>query len=90
MAPNLGDSQPGDPKKAVNNVDTIAARALPETAAEDSWALEYITMSNIQPLIEALDDDGSSFVRVNEVNEFTSSRPEGWRQVSSSRVPISV
>jgi len=90
MAPSLGESQPGEPAKTGNNVQTIAASALPETLAEDMWALEYITMSKIQPLIEALDDDGSSFVRVNEVNEFTSSRPEGWRQVSGSRVTVSV
>ena len=79
MVPTLGESQPGEPAKAVNNVEAIAASALPETPSEDIWALEYITMNKIQPLIEALDDDGSSLVRVNEVNEFTSSRPEGWR-----------
>ena len=84
IAPSLGESQPGESAKDSNNVATIAASALPETSVEDMWALEYITMDKIQPLIEALDDDGSSFVRVNEVNEFTSSRPDGWRQVSGS------
>jgi len=83
LTTNSSESQPGEPSKAANHVETIAASGLPETPAEDLWALEYITMNKIQALIEALDDDGSSFVRVNEVNKFTSGRPEGWRQVSS-------
>jgi hypothetical protein len=62
-----------------NATDTDTS--VPDTAAEDSWALEYINIRQIQPLIEAIDDDGSSFVTVNEVNDFTSHRPTGWRWV---------
>ncbi|KAL0578964.1 hypothetical protein V5O48_003056 [Marasmius crinis-equi] len=51
---------------------------LPVTPAEDLWSLNYITIHRIQPLIEALDEDGSSFITVTEVNTFTSSRPESW------------
>ena len=64
------------PVETVNNIDT---NLLPDTAVEDSWALEYITVRLIQPLVEAIDDDGSSFVTVSELNDFTSSRPKGWR-----------
>ncbi|GJE85128.1 VPS13 domain-containing protein [Phanerochaete sordida] len=45
---------------------------------EDEWALEYITISRIQPLLEAFDDDASSLVSVSEVNAFSSARPKDW------------
>ncbi|TFY59079.1 hypothetical protein EVG20_g7918 [Dentipellis fragilis] len=44
----------------------------------DEWTLEYISINRIQPLIEALDDDVSSFVTIAEVNAFTRARPDGW------------
>lgn len=66
------------PAETVNNTDTDS---LPDTAVEDSWALEYINVRLIQPLIEAIDADGSSFVTVSELNDFTSCRPKGWRSV---------
>ena len=58
---------------------TITEGALPDTPVEDTWALKYISVNRIQALMEALDDDNSSFVTVNEINNFTSRRPEGWR-----------
>jgi hypothetical protein len=48
----------------------------------DQWALEYITIHHVQPLIEALDDDVSGFVTIAEVNEFTTSRPANWSYVA--------
>jgi hypothetical protein len=50
-------------------------------ALEDTWALPYISILRVQPLIEALDDDASGFVSISEVNAFTSARPENWRSV---------
>ncbi|RDX50314.1 hypothetical protein OH76DRAFT_469327 [Lentinus brumalis] len=44
----------------------------------DDWALQFITVLRIQPLIEALDDDLSSFVTVAEANAFTDVRPQKW------------
>ena len=68
------------PAETVNNTGTnIDTTSSPDTSAEDSWALEYINIRLVHPLIEAIDDDGSSFVTVNELNNFTSSRPEKWR-----------
>ncbi|KAL0568231.1 hypothetical protein V5O48_013758 [Marasmius crinis-equi] len=63
-----------------DNVSTKKARPeqLPPTPPEDRWALKYISIDRVQPLIEALDEDGSSYITVSEVNTFTSSRPEGW------------
>lgn len=46
---------------------------------EDRWTLEHITLLRIQPLLEAFDDDASTFVTVTEVNTFTQARPRDWR-----------
>ncbi|KAI0767749.1 hypothetical protein C8Q74DRAFT_1318273 [Fomes fomentarius] len=45
---------------------------------EDEWALEYIYINRIQAIAEAFDDDGSGFITIAEVNEFTCSRPKSW------------
>jgi len=64
---------------SADNLKDIALIAEQAVPAEDMWALEYITVHRAQPLLEALDEDGSSFITINEVNTFTASRPEGWR-----------
>ncbi|KAF7355741.1 hypothetical protein MSAN_01492000 [Mycena sanguinolenta] len=45
---------------------------------EDDWALLYLTVSRLQPISEAFDDDASGFVTVNEANTFTAARPLDW------------
>jgi len=45
---------------------------------EDVWALAYINVSRVQQILEAIDDDGTGFISVKEVNDFTESRPSGW------------
>jgi hypothetical protein len=40
--------------------------------------LAYINAAYVQPILEAVDDDGTGFVSVKEVNTFVESRPEGW------------
>ncbi|KAF8553591.1 hypothetical protein OG21DRAFT_1441706 [Imleria badia] len=72
------ESNPESPTENLKDIASIAQLAIPATPAEDLWTLRYITVNRAQPLIEALDDDGSSFITVNEVNAFTSSRPQGW------------
>ena len=62
-------------EKVVKEVREIANRVKPD----DQWALQYITVLRVQPLIEALDDDVSSFVTVAEVNSFSATRPAQWR-----------
>jgi hypothetical protein len=57
------------------------------SADNETWALQYITVRRVQPLIEAIDDDVSSFVTVSEVNVFTSAAPEGWRCVNTLILP---
>ena len=83
-------SSAGVPAGTVNNINTdVDTTLLPDTSAEDSWALEHINISLVHPLIEAIDNDGSSFVTVNELNDFTSSRPEKWRRVRELTIDYS-
>ena len=70
LARNCGSAHEGD-SSDVHKLQT-----------EDEWALQYITalkVQAVQPLMEALDDDVSSFVTVAEVNAFTAARPKDWR-----------
>ncbi|KAF9530406.1 hypothetical protein CPB83DRAFT_179823 [Crepidotus variabilis] len=66
------------PQEDLRDIASIAERAIPTTPAGDLWCLQYINVQFAQPLIEALDENGSSFVTVNEANAFTTSCPEGW------------
>ncbi|KAF5375182.1 hypothetical protein D9758_000034 [Tetrapyrgos nigripes] len=45
---------------------------------EDLWALAYLNVSRVQPILEAVDDDGTGFISIKEVNDFTESRPSEW------------
>jgi len=45
----------------------------------DGWAIKYIDVMWVQPILEAFDDDASGFITIAEVNHFTSSRPVDWR-----------
>ena len=70
-----GVPQPDDAKRKIQEISDVTRRISPD----DLWALQYITIFRLQPLIEALDDDASSFVTVAEVNAFTTARPGNWR-----------
>jgi hypothetical protein len=47
--------------------------------AQDLWALHYLDLHYLQTIHEAIDDDASGFITVEELNLFTSSRPLDWR-----------
>ncbi|KAK7443740.1 hypothetical protein VKT23_015522 [Stygiomarasmius scandens] len=49
--------------------------------AAESWALKYINLVNLRPLVEVFDSDVSGYVSVWEANEVISLRPEGWSLV---------
>ena len=51
----------------------------PDTIANDEWALEYLGLNWLRPLMEAFDDDASGWISVKEANTFTAARPHGWR-----------
>ncbi|KAI0353281.1 hypothetical protein OH77DRAFT_1407600 [Trametes cingulata] len=65
--------------KLRKNEQTYADCARPTNITEhDEWALEYISVTRLQAIVEAFDDDASGFITVAEVNTFTSSKPPGW------------
>jgi hypothetical protein len=53
--------------------------AAPRKWNNDKWALAYINAAYVQPILEAVDDDGTGFVSINEVNTFVAERPDNWR-----------
>jgi len=57
------------------------ALSMPTPMLDDEWALSYINPTFVQPILEAIDDDGTGFISVKEVNTFVTSRPNGWRLV---------
>ena len=50
-------------------------------AGSDWWALQFISIKYVRSILEAFDEDASGFVTVKEANNFTRSRPLGWRWV---------
>ncbi|KAF9546118.1 hypothetical protein CPC08DRAFT_675601 [Agrocybe pediades] len=46
--------------------------------SDDKWALAYINATYTQPILEAVDDDGTGMISIKEVNMFVTSRPDGW------------
>lgn len=48
-------------------------------SSQDIWALHYLDLHYLQTIHEAIDDDASGFITVEEINQFTTSRPLDWR-----------
>ncbi|KAK0466691.1 hypothetical protein IW261DRAFT_1683432, partial [Armillaria novae-zelandiae] len=46
----------------------------------DQWTLAYLSISHLQPILEAVDDDATGFITIKEINTFTNikSRPQDW------------
>jgi hypothetical protein len=44
----------------------------------DEWAIDYLNFDHVRPILEAIDDDGTNYISVYEVNRFTNSKPEDW------------
>ena len=59
-------------KRRNDRVDT------PRIKDEDEWALEWINVTRLQPIVEAFDDDASDFITVTAVNGLSSARPRDW------------
>ncbi|KAH7099931.1 hypothetical protein BKA62DRAFT_673163 [Auriculariales sp. MPI-PUGE-AT-0066] len=66
----------GPPPSAVLT-KAIEAR-LVQRELQDRWAVEYITLTRVRPVLEAFDDDASGWISVKEANVFTSSRPQNY------------
>jgi hypothetical protein len=52
-----------------------------EIAEGDAWALEYINVVHVPPIVENIDDNASGFVSIKEANTFALARPPLWRLV---------
>jgi hypothetical protein len=63
----------------IEGVSDMGTSAISNTTNPDAWAIKYIDVMWVQPILEAFDDDASGFITVSEVNRFTSSRPVDWR-----------
>ncbi|KAG6815782.1 hypothetical protein H0H87_011401 [Tephrocybe sp. NHM501043] len=46
--------------------------------SNDEWAQTYVNVSYLQAISESIDDDGSGFINIQEINAFTTMRPKGW------------
>ena len=57
----------------------LSTSAIVGSQNTDAWAIKYIDVIRLQPILEAIDDDASGFITVTEMNRFTSSRPIDWR-----------
>lgn len=53
--------------------------AFKENEAYYSWVLKHVSVANVQPIVEAIDEDVSGFISIQEVNQFALSRPQGTR-----------
>jgi hypothetical protein len=60
-------------------VPDMGTSTISSSTNPDAWAIKYIDVKWVRPILEAFDDDASGFITVDEVNRFTSSRPVKWR-----------
>jgi hypothetical protein len=63
----------------IKGVPDMSTTILNDSTNPDAWAVNFIDVMWVQPILEAFDDDASGFITVTEVNRFTSSRPADWR-----------
>ncbi|TDL25410.1 hypothetical protein BD410DRAFT_766024 [Rickenella mellea] len=53
------------------------AFALGQPPEADKWCLQFLSIQNVSPIAEAIDDDVSGFIKIAEVNNFSNDKPEG-------------
>ncbi|KAF9471040.1 hypothetical protein BDN70DRAFT_998755 [Pholiota conissans] len=60
------------------DMNSLTVRSLNASSAQDDseWVLEYIDVAYVQPIVEAMDEDGSGFISVKEANNFALARPK--------------
>ncbi|KAJ7628556.1 hypothetical protein FB45DRAFT_40380 [Roridomyces roridus] len=61
-----------------NSEDADSSTTSGKPRNPDDWALAYLSVSRLQSISEAFDDDASGFITTAEANTFTTSRPLGW------------
>ncbi|KAF9482851.1 hypothetical protein BDN70DRAFT_874437 [Pholiota conissans] len=55
---------------------TVRSPNASSTQDDSEWVLEYIDVAYVQPIVEAMDEDGSGFISVKEANNFALARPK--------------
>ncbi|KAI0266959.1 hypothetical protein BC834DRAFT_842690 [Gloeopeniophorella convolvens] len=55
-----------------------AGAAAHKASDEDAWAITFMDITWLQPILEAFDDDASGFITISEMNRFTDSSPQDW------------
>jgi hypothetical protein len=63
-------------------VPSVGDSSISNSRNPNAWAIKFIEVARLQPILEAFDDDASGFITISEMNRFTSSRPKDWRLVS--------
>ncbi|KAF5348106.1 hypothetical protein D9756_010797 [Leucocoprinus leucothites] len=67
------------PETAVNpNNHLMQLTASKPILHQDLWTLQYINVSHLSAILEAIDDDGTGFISIKEANTFANQRPKGW------------
>ncbi|KAI9464111.1 hypothetical protein BJY52DRAFT_887328 [Lactarius psammicola] len=61
-----------------DGVPGIGGTSINSSRNPDAWAIKFIDVTRLQPILEAFDDDASGFITISEMNRFTSSRPADW------------
>ncbi|KAF7350869.1 Protein kinase domain-containing protein [Mycena sanguinolenta] len=69
---NKFHSTPSPPPSVVG---TPGMHPEPVKPQDDSWALAYINVAHLQPLLDVIDTDGTGLISINEVNSFVRLRP---------------
>jgi hypothetical protein len=59
----------------------VGVDAMSSSSNSHAWALQFVNVTRLQPILEAIDDDTTGFITIAEMNRFTSSKPDNWRLV---------
>lgn len=59
--------------------EKLTSNQLKPDSNSDEWVFDFIDVVHVQPVVEAMDEDGSGFISVKEANKFALSRPKGLR-----------
>ncbi|KAK7029940.1 kinase domain-containing protein [Favolaschia claudopus] len=49
-----------------------------EASEDERWALAYINVAHLQPLLDVIDTDGTGLISIKEANHFARLRPRTW------------
>ncbi|KAF6764123.1 hypothetical protein DFP72DRAFT_414528 [Ephemerocybe angulata] len=61
-----------------SQVVTLGIDLSRDSAEDEQWALNYIDVVHLDPIVEAIDDDFSGFISILEANQFAIARPRSW------------